>query len=619
MNRKLRAIIGGLFTAILALSLACGDNENSTAPTRADVGTTWRVVRQGSDAATQGLAVHDTLVVAVGDGGAVYTSTDGRVWAEQREFGPGAGYLDVIWGLGQFVAVGMNGDVIVSTDGINWVRQGTGGSSALRGAAASGEHTIVVGGQGAFYFSEDNDIWTEVPFGTGIDFYDVVYDPYDKYWLVAASNGTILWGREPSLADTLNWIPQTTPMSPTMSFKAVACTDSACFVVGVETSQATGDRAEVYRSTDGLVWFYQISLPAWDIEDLIWTGTHLIAVGRDDPSNVLGQDGLVFYSEDGSNWTQGALGSPLELRAVAVIDSTIVAAGDHGYMLAGANPDSLEIVLSGSALTGAVYAGDRFVAVSDRGTVLESNDGFNWREHHSRVAYSLSRLAWSGTSLVTLGGAGILGEIYASDDGESWSQVHGFDGTLFTDVCWGGDRFVAVGYFGAVMVSSDGVSWTPHSTGESTSLQAVCWDGDRFLAGSFENGVYTSTDGISWSPPIGTAPLPCINRLTYGGGRYMAVGNSYGAGSILEAYVNSSTNAMNWSVVNLGALDTFHDIAWTGSHYVICGRGGNLFYSSNGTSWSDAGLTTDENLYDLATRSGQAVAVGANGIVLVSP
>lgn len=617
MTRFLFIIVWGLTLLTSLVLLGCGDNNSSTGTKPMIVGTTWHEVRTGSGAAIDGLTTHDSLMVAVGEGGAVYTSSDGASWEVQREYGPGAGYLDVAWGLGQFVAVGLNGDAITSSNGIDWARHSTEGTTTLRGVAASDEHTMAVG-SGAVYSTEDNDLWTDEHVNR--DFYDVVYNPIKGHWVLAGAEGSLIWAREPTLADTVNFIDAYNDLPATMTFKAVVCTDSFYYAAGVDLSQATGDRARIYYSSDGHTWYMEANLPAWDIEDLFWTGDYFIAVGEDDPTQILGQNGIVLFSEDGAGWTKAALGSPLGLRAVGMIDSLIVAAGDHGYFLAGTNPDSLAIVRSGSNLTGVVRISDRYMAVSDRGTSLWSTDGVTWHENPERIAYSLSRLAWSGSKLVSLGGAGVLSELYTSSDGTDWAQTHDFDGTILTDVCYGSDRFVAVGYFGAVMTSLDGEIWTNHDTGDSSSLQAVIWDGSHFVAATAENGVYTSVDGASWSPLYGGSSTdPIISRLCYGQGRYVAVGNSYGSGSILEAYVSVSTDAATWNVINLGALDTFYDIIWTDSHYVICGKSGQLCYSTNGTDWTDSGAPTTAALYDLATGTGQAIAVGSEGTVLVSP
>ena len=623
MNGACNKLLRGFCAMGLCLVLfGCSDDDNPSKSQPTPVGTAWRLTRQGPGTDIAGLAVHDTLIVAVGDGGAVYTSTDttGREWIVRRQYGPGAGYLDVAWCLGQFAAVGLNGDVIVSSDGLQWVRQSTGGTATLRGVAASLEHSIAVGSAGNIYISEDNDIWEPYSLSGGLDCYDVAYDTRTEKWLITAAGGAIFSAPNHTSADSIVWVTQTTPMSATMTFKAIACTDSAFFVAGVETSQSSGDRVDIYKSTDGLIWYYQNTIEAWDIEDMLWTGHYLVAVGRDDPNQVLGQDGVVLFSEDGATWDKAETGSPLELKAVTAYNSAeIVAAGTGGCVLAGENPDSLAIVASGAALTGVAWAGDRFVAVSERGTSLFSPTGLTWQENPNRIAYSLFRLATSGSKFVSLGGPGVLTELYTYSDGNSWQQTHAYDGTLFTDVCWGHDRFVAVGYFGATMVSSDGLAWSPHSTGDSTSLQAVCWDGSRFVAGSAGDGVYVSSDGNTWSHLSPSAQIPVINRITYGNGRYVAVGNSYGSGSTLQGYAGTSTDGQSWDVVNLGAYDTFYDVAWTGSHYVICGKNGLLLYSTDGANWTDAALPTTATLYDLAVGDGQAIAVGEDGTVLVSP
>jgi len=608
----------GIFSLSLCLlALGCGNDESPAAPAGPVIGTEWRLAESGSDVGVNALAVHDTLVVAVGDGGAVRTSTDGRTWVVQRQLGPGAGYLDVAWCRNQFVAAGYNGDVIVSANGIDWIRNATGEAGVtIFGVAASDSLTVAVGSAGAVFVSDDNDIWSYSTVPGGTDLYDVLCDRDDSLWLACGTGGVLLRS-----SDAASWLPQTTVLPSTLDFYCLAKGSDRYFAIGTETSLQSGSRALVYSSADGDIWDYEATLDAWQINDVMWTGTYLLAVGTTNSASVTDPDGVIFYSQNGSDWLKSTSAGPFNLDGVSTLGSEIIVGGSLGYLLSGIHPDSLEIRSSGATLTGCIWDGTRFVAVSDRGTTLWSDDGATWHEHPARAAVYLERLAWSCERLVAPGGPGIAGELYSSDEGSAWNRSWNWQGKFLRDLAWGRDRFVAVGQYGTALVSTSGDSWTEHYVGDSVILEAVCFDGNRFVAGTYDDGVYFSEDGIAWvkSSPDPIANVPTIERLVYAAGKYVAVASVPGQGGIIEGYAWTSSDGDNWNPHLIGPVERLLDVGWTGSHFVACGAGGQLFVSSAGVQWSELESGTDEVLIDIAASPSRAVIVGSNRTVLISP
>jgi hypothetical protein len=211
--------------------------------------------------------------------------------------------------------------------------------------------------------------------------------------------------------------------------------------------------------------------------------------------------------------------------------------------------------------------------------------------------------------------------LYGSPDGGDWIVTRSFDGTVHYDLVYGGGRYVSVGSYGTVSVSTDGSSWSDGFVGDSVALRAVCWDGHKYIAGTTEDGVYHSTDGLAWTRPTPdpAADVPVIRRLVFGGGKYVAVGNAPGQGSILEGFASISGDGVNWTVRNLGQKEFFEALAWTGSHYVACGRNGQLITSTNGLDWTDHSNLTDNILYDIVIEPAGALVTGGARTTLVSP
>ena len=82
---------------------------------------------------------YGTNFVAVGDGGALYSSSDGKIWASLTNPSPSANLKAITYASGKYVAVGTGGTILSSTDAITWTAQSSGTANTL----------LAVGGNGA--------------------------------------------------------------------------------------------------------------------------------------------------------------------------------------------------------------------------------------------------------------------------------------------------------------------------------------------------------------------------------------------------------------------------------------------------------------------------------------
>ena len=606
--------IGAAFSIIscTAILLGCG-RDNPSTPPPPDVGAQWRLVESGIGNSIRAIAANDSVIVLVGDGGIIYSSPDGDFWTRQRETGPNDGLLEVAWLDSLFVAVGMNGTLISSADAETWTFIGIEDQSHLYGIAAGDTLAIAVGSGGSIYTSTDGVEWLLDGVDPALTLYDIAY--LDSLWVACSDGGTILRSR-----NGLDWQPQTTTFNAAITFPAITQTDSAFFAVYFDATESMPNRCEVYRSTDGATWFFQSNLDAWYIHDIYWTGSEMIAVGEGTNYHLGYPDGLLFHSSDGFVWEEQATEAPFALTASYKNDGALYVGGSLGYLLAGDDSQSLDIVCSGTQMTGAVWNGQEFVAVTGQGTILRSANGNTWTEQHSHAATSFERLAYSGSTYVSLGGPGAPIEIYTSPDAATWTRTQVFDDAVLKDVAWGDGRFIVCGQHGAVFVSETGSSWTRYYVGEDVTLRCVFWDGHRFVTAASDIA-YFSPDGQTWTKAVPdlTDPEPAITRMAWTGSQYVAVGNRDEVEGGLQGYACTSTDAVRWQVHSLGAMDNLNDIIWTGSRLVACGRGGVLLTSTNGSTWQTLATGTEQPLADLVKGGGRAIVVGGNRTVLVSP
>lgn len=183
---------------------------------------------------------------------------------------------------------------------------------------------------------------------------------------------------------------------------------------------------------------------------------------------------LVFFSKDGSNWT----------------DIT----SNFG---SGAHP----------SLSPVGWDGSQFVAIASanlQARTYVSTDGMNWTD---------LGVSSDATGVFTKVGGTWFGSppsanpthaaYFTSTDLLNWTrQSVPFAGSpYFRDIIFAGGQYIGVGSSGLVAYSSDGINWTEATlpSGLSTSYDSVAWNGSTYVAvGDFSVVLY-SQDGVTWS------------------------------------------------------------------------------------------------------------------------
>lgn len=250
--------------------------------------------------------------------------------------------------------------------------------------------------------------------------------------------------------------------------------------------------------------------------------------------------------------------------------------------------DVLEVPAAPSALApralinGIAQAGERLVAVGQRGHVLLSDDqGRSWRQAQA-VPTRTTLTCVHASDARSLWAAGHGGVILRSDDaGEHWSvaagKADGADVLLAIRVEPGG-RGLAVGGFGVAQQTSDGGQhWAPATLVEGEA-------GERHL-----NRIFVSASG-AW---LIAAEGGQVLRQGAAGERWQAVKTPY--------------NGSLWGGVALG------------ERLLACGMRGNLVISADdGRSWShqavaEAGSFTAA----VALSDGRAALVGVDGTLVL--
>jgi photosystem II stability/assembly factor-like uncharacterized protein len=215
------------FGKFIAVGAATGGSSNNVLYSTDTV--TWNGAAAGSTA-LNALASNGTTVVAVGDGGKVFYSTDGGNWTAASGL---TGLVSDLYSVaysaaGMWVAVGQNGALLTSSDGMAWTVQAAitvPGSYKLNAVTATASGVfVVVGDHGTILTSSNGTSWAAQTSPSVANLYAVSTDSVQ--YLAVGAGGTVL-----SSVDSANWT-SITQTSVTTDLMAIVGSVTQYVVVG---------------------------------------------------------------------------------------------------------------------------------------------------------------------------------------------------------------------------------------------------------------------------------------------------------------------------------------------------------------------------------------------------
>jgi len=445
-------------------------------------------------------------LVAVGDNGAVYTSTNGVNWKRQT---PLSQWLrGVAFGNSTFVTVGENGLIATSPNGASWTNRPSGTTTNLNRVAFTGGFFTAVGESGLTLTSTNNGVnwFSEKPGATN-----------DLFHAASGDGARLVIGdNEVRLQNLLGWSDQLAQSNgpPAWSYYAnvgrpdffliaghtglmaegystnggsyfwLPPTDSIrqwLFDVTWATNLyvAVGDRATVMTSGNGIDWSLEL------VPDSV---TNSIFLGVGGTTNLLlaaGNQGSLIYSLYATN----------DILVTNVVGTNVVVTNQSintfGMVCYDVQPRPTTNDLQGIGVFGALY-----LLTGDNGTVLTSPDGTNWTKRTTPTGALLSSVAASPDTIVA---AGDDGTIITSPDGANWSLQNSHTTNWLYRVRYLAGQFIIVGQNGVILTSDDGTNWVSRASGTTRWLNDWTWIGGTYFAVGTQGTVLTSTNAVTWT------------------------------------------------------------------------------------------------------------------------
>ena len=264
-------------------------------------GSVWRLGTALGTADLNGAAFGAAGYVAVGAGGAIFSSTDALTWSAQMS-GVTNDLNAVAYLNGVYVAVGTNGITLRSTDAKTWTAV-VAGNQTLYGVAPQGTGFIAAGAAGTLVTSPDGTTWTAQSSGTTANLRRVIVG--NAIYVAVGDSGAIV-----SSTDLVTWTARAAGTGGTL--RSVA--------YGLGRFVAVGDQGVITTSVDALTWTLS-AVPTTDTLNAVAVGSQFVAAGI---------NGRILTSTDGLTWqvaTSGTAGTIFGLTATGTSFLAVGAAG----------------------------------------------------------------------------------------------------------------------------------------------------------------------------------------------------------------------------------------------------------------------------------------------------
>lgn len=332
------------------------------------------------------------------------------------------------------------------------------------------------------------------------------------------------------------------------------------------------------------------------------------------------------------------LTTPSALPVLALICAASLASAEDKASLAPlaadplARPTEVMPLTDSTLVLDIARAGNRIVAVGERGHILYSDDGQSWTQAADvPLRSTLTAVAAVDGNIWAVGHDGVI--LHSANSGESWEiqrrdprgqPAEGVDpddirqgapllDVLFTDLNHG----IAIGAYSLFLETSDGGKhWSGGRIRTSASDAAA--DAEAADKNEEEQAAHSSNDMQSSvfsadELKIGQESDPHLNAIARtGSGGYVIVGER-------GAIFRSDDGGKLWQRSQLpydGSM--FGIVGYEGQHVLAFGLRGHVFESTDlGVTWTEQATGSELSLMGgVPLANGGAIIVGANGIVL---
>jgi sugar lactone lactonase YvrE len=552
----------------------------------------WQPVASEALQAIRGLAYGNGCYVAIGDGsgadyleladwgGLLATSSDGARWVTQlpitRERLNG-----IAFGNGLFVAVGEDGAVFTSTDAQTWEAQELAGEAAPNLSGIAFDHGLFVAASsdanGSIWTSPDGRNWTNrwVDYGA-------------SFLAVSAAGGRFVAVGNTILVSThgTNWEPARVPSSylgQEFSLESIGYANGI-FLAAEEFSESQASSGRLAASINGVDWWSLTSSNQFAFGRVTGAHSRFLAVDA--------HSGGISTSTNGTNWTAPEIIATdketwCQLPSLCVADGRCqlprLCVADGLFVATIGRPAAVFTTVYGQSTSSTVYGRP--------GALLTSADGQSWALHRKERDRSL-------VPVTTIkAGARYFG---VTDHFETVTSTNGSDWDVLPTPCpisalaYGQGTLVGVHERCIVSSNDDGATWTdrtpPTNSSRGITFGGVVYGNGVFIArrsdGWGRQDILSTSNLVYWArTDLPSGNLVSVSDIAYGGGRFVAILRHFQNEIWRGASILTSTNGFHWQTAAEFPTDFLYRVAYGNGRFVIRAGEGTVITSSDGVNW----------------------------------
>ncbi|MEM7384093.1 MAG: hypothetical protein AAF514_04035, partial [Verrucomicrobiota bacterium] len=368
----------------------------------------------------------ERYVAALGMGGNLLTSTDGKRW-EPTSLPAPVECKHIRWTGHHFLAFTREwkAPAYFSRDGLIWLPTASSNLGRWDAGASQGDQIIIRRSGEAAISRDGGATWDQrkinIPF-------TITY--FGNLWVGLDQ------GRIHTSDDGWNW-------TPTTLVEDGIHTELSTFIRAGDRLIALGER-QAWISFDGREWVGQANEITfkWNYHHISWDGEKAHAGG--------------FSSPDGLNWKR--TDDVARSRAVFLGNTALTFDSQYssGNLLLSENGSEWSQNWDQRYWGSTCGDGGTALLVGDHGTIERSEDGTQWETIETPTENRLFDALWDGNQFVVVGA---YGTILTSPHGNEWTQQVSGTNYWLRAITLTGETLVAVGYGGTVLSSNDGKTW----------------------------------------------------------------------------------------------------------------------------------------------------------------
>lgn len=290
----------------------------------------------------------------------------------------------------------------------------------------------------------------------------------------------------------------------------------------------------------------EYSYGAWTADSLSWNIGKNIAYGNGYYVATALNAEAVYFSTNGTAWTQYNIAGSGEFYFLIFVNGTFVL-GAKNYIYKSTNGSSWVSYTNSIGefgTNGIAYGNGYLIATipSSTSIAISTDTGSTWSVSTTTLSGEIKSISFGYYHFVAIDSSA---QSAYSSTGASWTITATLASTTTSNIMYGNGLFIAGRASGRIIRSVDGKNWTSSTSGLTESVSTVAYGNGLFIAGSCnldspsDGEIAISIDGMYWEKQSISINNYGIRSIAYGNKVFLCVYGYNASG--MHNYLMTST------------------------------------------------------------------------------